>query len=153
MPQLNPEFYIAQIFWLALVFSAIYCFVTFYFIPRIGTVVDKRESTVKKHLSDAQKVLEKQKELKSKMEAILEKARDQSSEIKRITAKDTEIELNQSIAKVEREMVKKLAKAEEKLARQKSQLLEEIEHSADKIGNEILKQVFSNQNLKKKVAN
>lgn len=153
MPQLNPEFYISQLFWLAIIFTAIYSFVSIYFIPRIGTVVDKRENSVKKHLSDAQKILEKQKELKSKIEGILEQARVKGSEIKKITAKDTEIELNQNIARVEKDMVKKLAKAEEKLARLKSQLLTDIESAADGIGREILKQLFNNHNLKKKAAN
>ncbi len=153
LPQLNTEFFATQIFWLFLAFTTLYFFVAHYFIPRIGTVVDKREASVKKFLNDAQKTVEKQKELKDKISSILEKARDKSSEIKKIAIKDTEIELSQSIAKVEREMVKKLAKAEEKLARQKAQLIEEIDSAAQDISDEVLKHLFSEVVLKRKAIN
>ncbi len=153
MPQLNPEFFITQIFWLAIIFTMVFLFVTKYFIPRIGTVVDKRESSVKKRLSDAQKIFEKQKELKEKIEDILEQAREKGGNIRRTVGKDTELELNQNIAKVEKEMTKKLAKAEEMLARQKTQLLSDIEKESEGISQEIIKQIFHNNNLKKKASN
>lgn len=153
LPQLNTEFFATQIFWLFITFTILYIFVSRYFIPRIGTLVDRREASVKKFLHDAQKIFEKQKELKEKISEILEKARDKSSEIKKIASKDTELELAQNIAKVERDMVKKLAKAEEKLARHKAQLMGEVDTAAQKISEEVLKNLFTEVAFKKKAVN
>ena len=51
MPQLNPEFFVSQLFWLAVFFSFLLIFLWRVSLPRIAKVLEKR-----------QKVLEKKKE-------------------------------------------------------------------------------------------
>jgi len=153
MPQLNPEFYISQIFWLAVIFTFLYCFVAFFFVPRIGTVVDKREKSVKDLLSESESIVIQQKEIKDKIQVLLDKARTEAAELRRVATKDTEISLALSIAKIEREMQRKISSAEEKLARYKSQIKSEIDSSADAVAKEILSQVLQHSEKKRKVAN
>jgi F-type H+-transporting ATPase subunit b len=154
MPQLNPEFFLSQIFWLAVVFSSLYFFIAYYFIPRIGTVVDKREESVKNFLDDAKRILAEQEETKRKIEEILDKARNEAAELKRATTKESELSFNKEVVKVEKEMTKKIIVAEEKLVRLKAQILKDIEKSADQIADQMMTKIFETQDLKrKKVAN
>lgn len=150
MPQLNPEFFLAQIFWLAIIFSSLYFFVAYYFIPRIGTVVHKRESSVKRYLNEAKRVVAEQDEIKKKIQQIFDEARNEAAELKRLTTKDAELNMNKEVAKVEREMMKKIIDAEERLARFKSKLIQDIEGTADVVAEQILAKIFETQNLKKK---
>ena len=43
MPQLNPEFWIAQIFWLTLIFSSLYLIIAKIFLPRITYIIENRK--------------------------------------------------------------------------------------------------------------
>ena len=42
MPQLNPEFYISQLFWLVISFSFLFIFLWRISLPRIGNILEKR---------------------------------------------------------------------------------------------------------------
>ena len=53
MPQLDPEFWFSQAFWLIVVFLVIYLTISKIFIPKIKDNLDERENTIKKNLEDA----------------------------------------------------------------------------------------------------
>ena len=44
MPQLNPEFFASQLFWLVITFVFLLIFLWRISLPRIGSVLEKRES-------------------------------------------------------------------------------------------------------------
>ena len=46
MPQLNPEFFISQLFWLVVSFSFLLFFLWRFSLPRISSVLDKREKKI-----------------------------------------------------------------------------------------------------------
>ena len=55
MPQLNPEFYASQLFWLFLCFSFLLFFLWKISLPRIGEILEKRENKVIKDIDTAKK--------------------------------------------------------------------------------------------------
>ena len=78
MPQLDPEFWISQIFWLTLTFGALYVFLSKIILPKISTNLELRKSLIQENIEAAEKQREsselKLKEyediiLKSKLEA------------------------------------------------------------------------------------
>ena len=58
MPQLNPEFWASQIFWLILIFSSLYLIIWKIFLPRITYSIENRKSRVVTDLDEAQKLKE-----------------------------------------------------------------------------------------------
>ena len=58
MPQLNPEFWSGQIFWLILIFSTLYLIIWKIFLPRITYIVENRKSRIVNDLDEAQKLKE-----------------------------------------------------------------------------------------------
>ena len=58
MPQLNPEFWAAQIFWLILIFSTLYLIIWRIFLPKITYSIENRKSRVVNDLDEAQKLKE-----------------------------------------------------------------------------------------------
>ena len=58
MPQLNPEFWIAQIFWLITIFSSLYLIIWKIFLPKITYSIENRKSKIVNDLNEAQKLKE-----------------------------------------------------------------------------------------------
>ena len=58
MPQLNPESFSSQIFWLFVSFSVLFLIVHFFLLPKLKIVRKKREETVNNYISQTQKLNE-----------------------------------------------------------------------------------------------
>ena len=122
MPQLNPEFWVSQIFWLTLTFGILYIVLSKLILPKISANLELRKSQIQENIEAAEKQREssesKLKEydeiiLKRKLEAknIFKDAREKV--IKDINSKkeilDKEIEEEINIAEKEIEMLRKNA--------------------------------------------
>jgi F0F1-type ATP synthase, subunit b len=53
MPQLDPTYWASQVFWLTLIFSAIYFLIAKIFVPKIKGKYDARESQIRKDINEA----------------------------------------------------------------------------------------------------
>ena len=58
MPQLNPESFSSQIFWLFVTFSILFLVIHFFLLPKLKKIRAKREETVSNYLSQTQKLNE-----------------------------------------------------------------------------------------------
>ena len=56
MPQLNPEFFISQLFWLAVTFSFLLLFLWKISLPRINSVFEKREGKINNDIETAKQL-------------------------------------------------------------------------------------------------
>ena len=120
MPQLNPEFWISQIFWLTLTFGILYIVLSKLILPKISDNLESRKSQILENIEAAEKQRqnseEKLKEYeeivsKSKMEAknIFNQAREKA--LKDISAKKDVLDkqIDDEIGKAEQE-IKELKK-------------------------------------------
>ena len=126
MPQLNPEFWISQIFWLTLTFGILYIVLSKLILPKISANLELRKSQIQENIEAAEKQREnteiKLKEyesilLKSKLEAknILKEAREKI--IKDINSKKEILDkqIDDEIKNVEQEIVSLKKSAPEKI--------------------------------------
>jgi len=115
MPQLNPEFWISQIFWLTITFGILYIVLSKLILPKISANLELRKSQIQENIEAAEKQREssesKLKEydkiiLKSKLEAknIFKDARDKV--LKDINSKKEVLDkqIDEEIKKVEKEI-------------------------------------------------
>ena len=122
MPQLDPEFWISQIFWLTITFGILYLVLSKFILPKISSNLELRKSKIQENIEAAEKQREsseiKLKEydeiiLKSKIEAknIFKNAREKI--IKDINSKkeilDKQIDEEISNAEQEIEALRKVA--------------------------------------------
>jgi len=122
MPQLNPEFWVSQIFWLIITFGILYIVLSKFILPKISSNLELRKSQIQENIETAEKQREmsevKLKEydeiiLKSKLDAknIFKNAREKT--IKDINSKkeilDKQIDDEISIAEQEIEALRKVA--------------------------------------------
>jgi F-type H+-transporting ATPase subunit b len=55
MPQLNPEFWISQIFWLTLTFGILYIVLSKLILPKISANLELRKSQIQDNIEAAEK--------------------------------------------------------------------------------------------------
>ena len=65
MPQLNPEFWISQIFWLTLTFGILYIVLSKLILPKISANLELRKSQIQENIEAAEKQ-RKESEIKLK---------------------------------------------------------------------------------------
>ena len=63
MPQLNPEFFLSQVFWLVITFSFLLIFLWRISLPRISSVLEKRENKINNEIHTAKKLQTEAKEI------------------------------------------------------------------------------------------
>ena len=65
MPQLNPEFWVSQIFWLVLTFGLLYVILSKLILPKISNNLESRKSQILENIETAEKQREEsEKKLK-----------------------------------------------------------------------------------------
>ena len=128
MPQLNPEFWVSQIFWLILTFGILYIILSKMILPKISANLELRKSQIQENIEAAEKQKKssdaKLKEydniiLKSKLEAknIFKDAREKV--IKDINSKKETLEkqIDEEIKKAEQEIEVLRKNAPEKISK------------------------------------
>ena len=126
MPQLNPEFWISQIFWLTFTFGILYIVLSKLILPRISDNLELRKSQIQENIEAAEKQrkdsdtkLQEFDEIisKSKLEAknIFKEARDKA--INDINSKKEVLDkqINDEIRKIEQEIETLKMNAPEKI--------------------------------------
>ena len=126
MPQLNPEFWISQIFWLIITFSSLFLILSKIILPKISKNIEFRKSQILENIETAEQQKEesdnkiKQYEnliLKSKNEAknYFNKARKKVLEEIDKKKEQLDKELNNEISIAEKEIIELKNNAPEKI--------------------------------------
>ena len=115
MPQLNPEFWVSQIFWLTLTFGILYIVLSKLILPKISANLESRKSQIQENIEAAEKQREssetKLKEydeiiLKSKLEAknIFKDAREKTLKNINLKRETLDKQIDEEIKKAEKEI-------------------------------------------------
>ena len=152
MPQLNPEFWIAQIFWLILIFSSLYLIVWKIFLPRITYSIENRKSRIVNDLDEAQKLKEKAEGKLKEYNEIIEQSKKEARKI----IDDNKKKLNQDIAnnkkKFNSEIEKELIAAEKEIENLKKSSILNISNIAAETSAEVIKQIINTEINKSSVS-
>ena len=82
MPQLEQtEFFISQLFWLVVTFSFLFIFLWRISLPRISSVLEKRESKIDDDITSAKKLQAEAEEIQKQIDQQLRNARLETSEL------------------------------------------------------------------------
>ena len=126
MPQLNPEFWFSQIFWLIIVFGVLFVILSKLILPKISANLEARKSQILENIGAAEKQREESENkiveyekiiLDSKNEAknYFSKAREQILKDIDKKRKVLENEINEEIKKAEKEIIDLKNKSPEKI--------------------------------------
>ena len=126
MPQLNPEFWVSQIFWLTITFGILYIVLSKLILPKIRSNLELRKSQISDNIEAAEKQREESESKireyneiisKSKTEGknILNQAREKALKDINIKRDLLEKQIDDEIKEVEEEIIKLKLKAPTKI--------------------------------------
>ncbi len=81
MPQLNPEFWISQIFWLTLTFGILYIILSKLILPKISENLESRKSQILENIEAAEKQRENSEEKLKEYDEIVSKSKLEANSI------------------------------------------------------------------------
>jgi len=81
MPQLNPEFWISQIFWLTLTFGILYIILSKFILPKISDNLESRKSQILENIEAAERQRENSEEKLKEYEEIISKSKLEAKNI------------------------------------------------------------------------
>ena len=145
MPQLNPEFWPAQIFWLVLIFSGLYIIIWKVFLPKVTNSIENRKSKIVNDLDMAEKLKENaEKKLKEYNQIIENSKKEATKLIESAKIKlDKDIEINKK--KINEEIEKELFSAEKEIINLKKISGSNINKIAQEISSELLKKIIGSE--------
>ena len=126
MPQLNPEFWISQIFWLTLTFGTLYVVLSKLILPKISANLETRKSQILENIEAAEKYREESEQKIKEYDKIIQDSKIESKNyfnqarggmLKDIKLKKENLnkEINEEIRKAEIEIKDLRNKAPEKI--------------------------------------
>ena len=133
MPQLNPEFFVSQLFWLVVTFSFLLIFLWRISLPRISNVLKKRETKISEDLTAAKELQLEAEKIQESIENKLKQARSDASEMIKNSSITLQDKVQAELAKVDKELDVKINQSEETIEKSKNQSLSKIEEQINEI--------------------
>jgi len=141
MPQLDPEFWASQAFWLILIFASLYLIMSKIFIPKIKGSLDNRDNKIKDDLDDAKNLnilaTKKQKEY----ELTIENAKKEVQKI--IFENKNKLQLDIQVKKnnFDKEIESEINKAQKEMLNLKKNSINDIARIAQEIASLIIENI------------
>ena len=152
MPQLNPEFWIAQIFWLILIFSSLYLIIWKIFLPRITYSIENRKSRIVNDLGEAQKLKDNAEKKLKEYNEIIEKSKKEAKKIVDDNKKKLDRDIENKKQKFNDEIEKELAATEKEIKNLKTTSTSNITDIAAETSAEIIRQIINTEVNKSNVS-
>ena len=152
MPQLDPEFWTAQIFWLILIFSSLYLIIWKIFLPRITYSIENRKSKVVKDLDEAQKLKDNAEKKLREYNEIIEKSKKEAKKIIDDSKKKLVKDIEDKKQKFKDEIEKELIATEKEIKNLKKNSTLNVSNIAADTSAEIIRQIISTEVNKSNVS-
>ena len=142
MPQLNPEFWISQIFWLTLVFGILYIVLSKLILPRISSNLELRKSQIQENIEAADKQREDSEIKFKEYDDIISKSKLDSKNLFNETREKTLKNINIKRDTLEKQIDDEIKKAEIEINQLRKSAPQKINKIAIETSSEILKNVI-----------
>ena len=145
MPQLNPEYWYAQIFWLILIFSILYLIIWKVFLPKISNNIENRRLRIINDLNETEKLKENAEKKLKEYEKIIENSKKEAKKILQENQKKLEDDLDKKKQVLDEEINKEIKAAENEIMSLKKSSINNINKIAIEISSEILKHTIGKE--------
>lgn len=126
MPQLNPEFFISQLFWLVLTFTFLLVFLWRISLPRISLVLEKRESKINDDVAVAKQLQVEAEEIQKKIDNQLRQAKTEASDLIKKASSNFQEYSTKELHQLDDKISKKLEESASIIEKNKVESLQKI---------------------------
>ncbi len=145
MPQLDPEYWASQAFWVIIIFFAIYILIAKIFIPKIKSNIDLREDKIRKDLEEAKNSKEEAEKKLKEYNRLIESAK---MNVKKIISESRQ-KLNEDL-KIKREEIQKKIdeenyNTEKEIKKFKIDSINKVNGISQEITSHLIKDIFGEE--------
>ena len=145
MPQLNPEFWISQIFWLTLTFGVLYVILSKLILPKISSNLELRKSQIQDNIEAADKRRESSEAKLKEYDNIVLKSKSDAKNILGDAKENALKEINAKRKTIEKQIDEEIEKAQQEINVLKKSAPEKINKIAKEMASEILKKLIGSE--------
>tara|TARA_Y100000590_G_C15365820_1_gene880694 strand:+ start:223 stop:717 length:495 start_codon:yes stop_codon:yes gene_type:complete len=126
MPQLNPEFFLSQLFWLVLTFSFLLIFLWRISLPRISSVLNMRETKISEDIESAKTLQKEAEEIQAQIESELKNANEKNKDLIKSAIFKLQESTTSELSKIDKEINNKINDSEISIQNNKKRSLDNI---------------------------
>ena len=145
MPQLNPNYWVSQIFWVMLVFGTLYIILWKAILPRINENLENRKSQILTDLDEAQEFKNQSEKKTSEYNMILSKAKQDAKKVLDETRKKINLDIENKNNQFNLEIDKEIENAEKEIKALKLSSIVNINKIAVETSSTIIKKIVNNE--------
>ena len=145
MPQLNPEFWISQIFWLTLIFGALYVLLSKFILPKISNNLETRKSQITENIEAAEKQRKESDQKIKDYENIINEVKIEAKNIFNQAREKILKDINNKKESLEKEIDQEIKKAETEILELKNKSPEKINKIAIETSADLIKKIVGVQ--------
>ena len=138
MPQLNPEFWISQIFWLTLTFGILYVVLSKLILPKISENLELRKSQIQENIEAADKQRQSSDAKLKEYDEIISKSKLDANNIFKEARENVLKEIDSKKKILDKQIEAELEKAEQEINKLKKGSSEKINKIAIETTSELL---------------
>ena len=142
MPQLNPEFWISQIFWLTLTFGILYIVLSKFILPKISANLELRKSQIQDNIEAAEKQRKDSETKLKEYDDIIFKCKLEARNIFKNSREKIIKDINNKKETLENQINEEIKKAEKEIEVVKKSAPEKINKIAIEASSELVKKLI-----------
>jgi F-type H+-transporting ATPase subunit b len=142
MPQLNPEFWISQIFWLTLTFGILYIILSKLILPKISNNLESRKSKILENIEAAEKQRRNSEEKLKEYEEIVSKSKMEAKSIFNQAREKALKDINAKKEFLDKQIDDEIGKAEQEIKVLQSGAAEKINKIAIETSSELIQKLI-----------
>jgi len=141
MPQLNPDYWVSQIFWVMLIFGTLYVILWKAILPKINENLENRKSQILTDLDEAQEFKNQSEKKISEYNMILSKAKQDAKKVLDETRKKINLDIENKNNQFNLEIGKEIENAEKEIKTLKLSSIKDINKISIETSSEIVKKI------------
>ena len=145
MPQLNPEFWISQIFWLTITFGILYVVLSKLILPKISTNLELRKSQILENIEAAEKQREESEKKIKEYEEIVQNGKNEAKNYFNQTREKVIKDINVKKDSLGKELGVEIKKAETEIQDLKNKVPDKINKIAIETSSDLIQKLIGIQ--------
>ena len=145
MPQLNPEFWFSQTFWLVLVFVTLYLIIWKRILPKITDNLENRKKTISSDLQEAQNLKKLAEERYKEYKKLINDAKNEAGKIISESKLRLDQDLNNKKMEIQKEIDREINEAEKEINNFKKKSLKSVSKISKEISSEVIKKILNTE--------
>ena len=142
MPQLNPEFWVSQIFWLTITFGFLYVILSKLILPKICANLEIRKSQILENIEAADKQREESELRIVEYEKIVQNSKDQAKNYFKKSREKLLKDINLKKNALDKDLSEEIQKAETQIQEFKNRAPEKINKIAIETSSDLLQKLI-----------